>query len=117
MAVVKLNEAMLLRMGFDRVAVEAFRHLFAQVGSDTATADLTKIVNDISLLYNKFDSFGFDPPSQPSLPFEPLFSNQSPPPQEAQQATEYLETQVRMLQDEVALLRRDINDIRQGVLI
>lgn len=128
MAIAKLNEAMLFNMGFDRVAIDALRHLLKQVGNETDATTLPAIVEQVSIVRNQIDGIdqapiiqsastaalgneNVGPPVQPFIQSEQL--DQRPPVEMAQQV-EFLETQVRSLAEQVVAVSRRLRDIEQG---
>ena len=128
MAIAKLNEAMLFNMGFDRVAIDALRHLLKQVGNETDATTLPAIVEQVSEVRNQVDGIDQAPVIQPSSatassdenvrpPVQPFIQaeqlDQRPPTEMAQQV-EFLETQVRSLAEQVVALSRRLRDIEQG---
>lgn len=114
MAVVKLNEAMLFQMGFDRVAIDALRHLYTQVGSEIGAPTLPQVSEQVVTVTEKIDYLDLSPPYQD--PFPSTNGDQAPPRIDAQ-AVEYLETQVRSMQEEISILRVKINDLEQGAIL
>lgn len=114
MAVVKLNEAMLFQMGFDRVAIDALRHLYTQVGSEVGGPTLPQVAEQVDTVIQIVDYLDLSPSSQDSLPISN--QDQSPPPIETQNI-EYIETQIRSMQEEISVLRGKINDLEQGAIL
>lgn len=135
MAVVKLNEAMLFQMGFDRVAIDALRHLYTQVGNEVGAPTLPQIVDNVVTVIEKVEyldlsppsqsqsqevavatissDFGSSPPSYQQLEAQDLQS----PPASQERAIEYLETQIRSAQEQISILERRINDLEQGTIL
>jgi len=136
MAVVKLNEAMLFQMGFDRVAIDALRHLYTQVGTEVGAPTLPEIVGEVVTVIEKVEYLDLSPPSQSqdfsasgvfgissdfgSLPpsYQPSEAQDWQPPPITQEAPiEYLETQIRGALEQIAALERKINDLEQGTIL
>lgn len=128
MAIAKLNEAMLYNMGFDRVAIDALRHLLNQVGGEIGAQTLPEVVRQVDIVVTQID--GID---QAPLPYMPPVSSPSseelkPPSQqfaqveqldqqprfEHTQQMEFLETQVRSLAEQLVSVSRRLRDIEQG---
>lgn len=131
MAVVKLNEAMLFQMGFDRVAIDALRHLYTQVGSEVGAPTLPEVSEQVETIIQTVDSLDLAPPAYSyASPASIAESNSAPPaydqvqqqgdqspPHITAQAIENLETQVRSAQEQITSLQRRINDLEQGVIL
>lgn len=131
MAVVKLNEAMLFQMGFDRVAIDALRHLYTQVGNEVGAPTLPEVSQQVVTIIQTVDSLDLAPPAYPYAPLNDIVESNSAPPaydqaqQQGDQSPPYithqqaenLETQIRSAQEELAILRRRINDLEQGVTL
>lgn len=131
MAVVKLNEAMLFQMGFDRVAIDALRHLYTQVGNEVGAPTLPQVTQQVVTVIQTVDSLDLAPPAYPYVQTSDIAeSNSAPPaydplqqqgdqspPYITHQAAEYIETQIRSAQEEIAILRRKINDLEQGAIL
>ena len=136
MAVVKLNEAMLFQMGFDRVAIDALRHLYTQVGTEVGAQTLPQVVAGVTTIIEKVEyldlsppyqnqdfassgvsaissDFGSSPPSYQQLEAQDLQS----PPASQERAIEYLETQIRSALEQITILERKINDLEQGAIL
>lgn len=128
MAIAKLNEAMLYNMGFDRVAIDALRHLLTQVGGEIGAPTLPSVVDQVNVVVNQID--GID---QAPMPYVPPASSTSaeelrPPVQqfaqveqldqqprfEQAQQMEFIETQVRSLAEQLVSVSRRLRDIEQG---
>lgn len=136
MAVVKLNEAMLFQMGFDRVAIDALRHLYTQVGSEVGAPTLPQVVEGVTTIIEKVEYLDLSPPSQsqdvaassvlaissdfgsspPSYQQTDAQDSQSPPASQ-ERAIEYLETQIRSALEQITILERRINDLEQGAIL
>ena len=138
MAVVKLNEAMLFQMGFDRVAIDALRHLYTQVGTEVGAPTLPEIVGEVVTVIEKVEYLDLSPPSQspsqdvlvaavssdfgsspPSYQHPDAQDAQDPqsPPASQEQAIEYLDTQIRSALEQITILQRKINDLEQGAIL
>jgi hypothetical protein len=135
MAVVKLNEAMLFQMGFDRVAIDALRHLYTQVGSEVGAPTLPQVVEGVTTIIEKVDYLDLSPPSQSQsqdvvvAAVSSDFGSMPPPYQQAEmqdlqsppasqeRAIEYLETQIRGALEQITILERRINDLEQGAIL
>lgn len=135
MAVVKLNESMLFQMGFDRVAIDALRHLYTQVGTEVGAPTLPQIVEGVTTIIEKVEYLDLSPPSQsqsqdvamaavssdfgsipPSCQQAEAQDPQSPPVIQ-EPAIEYLETQIRSALEQITILERKINDLEQGAIL
>lgn len=135
MAVVKLNEAMLFQMGFDRVAIDALRHLYTQVGTEVGAPTLPEVAAGVVTIIEKVEYLDLSPPSQSQsqevvvAAVSSDFGSMPPPYQQAEaqdpqsppvsheQAIEYLETQIRSAQEQITILERRINDLEQGTIL
>lgn len=136
MAVVKLNEAMLFQMGFDRVAIDALRHLYTQVGNEVGAPTLPQIVDNVVTVIEKVEYLDLSPPSQsqdfassgvlaistdlgsyPPSYQQPDAQDLQSPPVSQDQAIEYLETQIRSALEQIDILQRRINDLEQGAIL
>lgn len=136
MAVVKLNEAMLFQMGFDRVAIDALRHLYTQVGNEVGAPTLPQIVDNVVTVIEKVEYLDLSPPSQsqdfassgvlaistdfgssPPSYQQPDAQDSQSPPVSQDQAIEYLETQIRSALEQIDILQRKINDLEQGAIL
>jgi len=133
MAIVKLNEAMLFQMGFDRVAIDALRHLYTQVGTEVGAPTLPQVVEGVTTVIERVDYLDVSPPAQSqdivvatvssdfgSLPpncQQPAAQDSQSPPISQEQTIEYLETQIRSAQEQITILERRINDLEQGVTL
>ena len=135
MAVVKLNEAMLFQMGFDRVAIDALRHLYTQIGNEVGAPTLPQVVNNVVTVIEKVEYLDLSPPSQSQSQDVAVstlssdFGSMPPPCQHAEaqnfqsppasqeQAIEYLDTQIRSALEQITILERRINDLEQGTIL
>ena len=136
MAVVKLNEAMLFQMGFDRVAIDALRHLYRQVGTEVGAPTLPEVAEGVTTIIEKVDYLDLSSPSQShdfalsavsaissdfgSMPpsyQQPDAQDSQYPPVVQEAVIEYLETQIRSAQEQITILERRINDLEQGVTL
>ena len=131
MAVVKLNEAMLFQMGFDRVAIDALRHLYTQVGSEVGAPTLPQVVGQVSSIIETVAVLDLAPPvyppaaatdtaesgsSPPTYDQSPQQGDQSPP-YITLQAEAYFEAQIASMREEIFILRGKINDLEQGAIL
>lgn len=114
MAVVKLNEAMLFQMGFDRVAIDALRHLYTQVGSEVGAPTLPQITEQVVTVIQTVDYLDLSPPN-----YEPQKDSgvDLAPPVIDQKSSEMVETQIGSMQEQIAILQRRINDLEQGTIL
>jgi len=136
MAVVKLNEAMLFQMGFDRVAIDALRHLYTQVGTEVGAPTLPQIVEGVTTIIEKVEYLDLSPPSQsqdfassgvlaistdfgssPPSYHQPDAQDTQSPPVSQEQAIEYLDTQIRSALEQITILQRKVNDLEQGTIL
>jgi len=114
MPVYKLNESALYQLGFDRVAIDAFRHLLNQVGNNADTETLAALIVRVNELFGQVQGGSEAPPTPELMPQQ---GDQAPTPQAMIAAVEYLEAQLQALREVVTLQSRRINDLEQGHIL
>lgn len=112
MAIAKLNEAMLFQMGFDRVAIDALRHLINQVGDVVGAPTLPQVAQQVVTVVEQVDLVDQSPYHQP--PQDPLEGFTQSPVFDMAIQIEFVETQVRSLAEQVVAVSRRLRDIEQG---
>lgn len=114
--IIKFNENAALKAGWPKDVVNTVRHLVASVGNQVGQLSLPEAVEILEQL--KFAPLAVPvlPFSDPLTPayFQPIPADDVTPIAQTLAQVEYLQTEVRQMAEQIAVLQQQINDLNQG---
>lgn len=114
--IIKFNEAAALAAGWPKDLCTTMRHLVRSVGVELGQMTLPEAVEVLEQVGLAPIPHAFVMPDDPLTPAycAPILPNDLAPVMQTAQQVEFLQTEVRQMAEQIAVLTQQINDLQQG---